>query len=169
MQSKEQMRKRALQYYYDHREAVLVRYAAWRRAHGIPVRKPKMTREERLAVKRICRRCGNSVTTPSLLLSCQNICIRCRPKTPEPQINKNRRLVKMRKRRITLLREIKLKSGCTECGYDRVAKNLDFHHRDPATKLFRLADAGRWNLSQVLAEVEKCDVVCRWCHAKKHT
>lgn len=54
---------------------------------------------------------------------------------------------------------------CATCGYDRCVAALEFHHRDPTTKRFNL---GKDNLlkawSLVLAEAQKCDLLCANCH-----
>lgn len=74
-----------------------------------------------------------------------------------------------RARRAQALAEIKLSTGCIRCGYRRSAWALDFHHRDPVTKSFSIGSANRckrWDV--MLAEIEKCDVVCRNCHAEIH-
>jgi hypothetical protein len=44
---------------------------------------------------------------------------------------------------------------------------MDFDHRDPSTKLFALAGAHAVVMSRdkLIAEVEKCGVVCANCHA----
>lgn len=63
---------------------------------------------------------------------------------------------------------IKFKStlACLKCGEEDY-RCLDFHHRDPATKEFKVADkAGRIPLKTVLIEVAKCDVLCANCHRK---
>jgi hypothetical protein len=40
-------------------------------------------------------------------------------------------------------------------------------HRDPAQKLFNLSDARSEPLDIVLAECEKCDLMCHNCHHVK--
>jgi len=66
---------------------------------------------------------------------------------------------------------IKAKGGaCSNCGYNRSQCALSFHHRDPSKKSFGL-DARRianraWK--RVLAEAEKCDLLCLNCHAELH-
>lgn len=42
---------------------------------------------------------------------------------------------------------------------------MDFDHRDPARKRFNIANTFRtWAIAQVVAEIQKCDVVCANCH-----
>lgn len=53
------------------------------------------------------------------------------------------------------------------CGESDI-RCLDFHHRDPATKLSGINKMIRDNYSMevVEAEIAKCDVICANCHRK---
>ena len=57
---------------------------------------------------------------------------------------------------------------CKDCGEsDPVV--LEFDHRDPATKSFDVGNGLASHVwATVLAEIEKCDVVCANCHRKRH-
>lgn len=62
---------------------------------------------------------------------------------------------------------VDLKGGCCKgCGYKKCIRALSFHHRDPSTKQFGLEIRSIRGLSweTVLAEVEKCDLLCLNCH-----
>jgi hypothetical protein len=64
-----------------------------------------------------------------------------------------------------LLRDLR-RVPCADCGGHFRPHQMDFDHRDPARKDFRLT-AGRAMLmstARVLAEVAKCDIVCANCH-----
>ena len=55
---------------------------------------------------------------------------------------------------------------CTEVFYD--PGQLEFDHRDPDTKLFKVSAGVRnYGRATVLAEIEKCDVVCNACHVER--
>lgn len=62
------------------------------------------------------------------------------------------------------IHEIKLAVGCCDCGYAEHAAALDFDHvRGP--KKFTIARGSQFfSKAEVLAEIEKCDVVCANCH-----
>jgi hypothetical protein len=62
--------------------------------------------------------------------------------------------------------EQKMGKCCIKCGETDIAK-LDFHHRDPTTKLFTIGGPSR-SQTAILAEIEKCDLLCHSCHSK-HT
>lgn len=76
-----------------------------------------------------------------------------------------------RLRRKRMLRLIDHKGGmCIKCGYDKCAGALDFHHRDPSMKRFNLTVKNMtkaWHI--ILAEVEKCDLLCANCHREEHS
>lgn len=56
---------------------------------------------------------------------------------------------------------------CVRCGYDKCLRALQFHHRDPSTKLFSLS-GGIKALTAMQAEAKKCDLLCANCHAEEH-
>jgi hypothetical protein len=62
-------------------------------------------------------------------------------------------------------REIKMASGCLLCGFKSHPAALEFHHRDPKTKKFRLAMSRNYSWKMCLEEIAKCDVLCANCHA----
>ncbi len=59
-----------------------------------------------------------------------------------------------------------LGSKCMDCGDSREWV-LEFHHRDAATKLFRIGDSVR-PLQRMLDEAAKCDLLCANCHLTRH-
>ena len=65
-----------------------------------------------------------------------------------------------------LLDEAK-RAGCRRCGS---RANLEFHHRDPTTKLFPVSRAlGLGGLQKARDEIAKCDCICKTCHRLEHT
>src|SRR5256885_8139696 len=72
-----------------------------------------------------------------------------------------RSLNKRRRRRKREL--VEARGGrCMDCGYSDSVEALQFHHRDPSTKDFRLG-AFSGSLKRFLAEATKCDLVCANC------
>lgn len=66
------------------------------------------------------------------------------------------------------LRAVALKGGkCCICGYSKSIRALHFHHVDPTTKKFTLSH-GIHAWATVLAELEKCILVCSNCHGEIH-
>lgn len=57
---------------------------------------------------------------------------------------------------------IKLEAGCADCGFNEFPEALDFdHQRD---KLFGISAKLHYPIEVLLAEAEKCEVVCANCH-----
>lgn len=63
----------------------------------------------------------------------------------------------------------KKKSGCICCGYKEYPIALDLHHIDPSTKLYSVSSrVGSAGFKAILAEVDKCIVLCAICHRLLH-
>lgn len=87
---------------------------------------------------------------------------------------KNRALVikKAAVRRAEFLKwyhELKMTLQCSRCSENHEAC-LQFHHIDASLKELSVASAIRmgWSKERVLAEMEKCVVLCANCHCKEH-
>ena len=74
------------------------------------------------------------------------------------QYDKNTRI-----KRGKVLEELKL-SGCAKCN-DKRPYVIDFHHTDPSTKKIAMSDA---SIKQILAEKNKCILLCSNCHREFH-
>ena len=57
---------------------------------------------------------------------------------------------------------------CVDCGYAASVAALEFHHRDPSTKLFEVGQFSARALSRLQDEVSKCDLLCANCHRQRH-
>lgn len=82
-------------------------------------------------------------------------------------VAENRDKVRAASRRYSMkkrawLAEIKLASGCADCGYNENDVALDFDHVR-GQKEFTISQ-GNKSKEKILAEIEKCDVVCANCH-----
>lgn len=53
---------------------------------------------------------------------------------------------------------------CIRCGGRFHPVCMDFHHRDPSTKLFEISRSMCTSFAKLTAEMEKCDVLCANCH-----
>lgn len=66
--------------------------------------------------------------------------------------------------------ELKISAGCADCGYSESAHALDFDHRSGKKEGGRCSQVS-WmmqaRLEKLLAEIEKCDIVCANCHRVK--
>ena len=75
--------------------------------------------------------------------------------------------VARRRRKVKEILVAEAGGRCCVCGYDRCARALGFHHIDPLTKRFGLAEGGlARSLAASRAEVAKCVLLCANCHAE---
>ena len=59
--------------------------------------------------------------------------------------------------------------GCRDCGYVGHPDEFDYHHIDPNTKIACVSDMlGTYGRPKVIAEMAKCDIVCKPCHEQIH-
>jgi hypothetical protein len=57
---------------------------------------------------------------------------------------------------------------CQNCGYDRNYASLDFHHLDPSEKEYTWNELRERPWADVVAELNKCVLLCRNCHGETH-
>ncbi len=69
-----------------------------------------------------------------------------------------------REKRVLFVKWIK-EMGCIRCSS---LKNLTLHHRDPREKTSDVYDAVKKSWGALIAEVLKCEVLCRECHNFEH-
>lgn len=70
--------------------------------------------------------------------------------------------------RQALINEYKMEKGCINCGYADNPVALDLDHRDPEHKTGNISNLLRYSSwAVVLAELEKCQVLCANCHRVK--
>lgn len=73
------------------------------------------------------------------------------------------------KRRAEWAKTLKAGRPCTDCGRTLAGSQMHWHHRDPATKSFKISQgAYRHSRPKILAEIEKCDLLCAPCHRARH-
>lgn len=67
------------------------------------------------------------------------------------------------------IREYRKDKPCVYCGFSD-PRAIDFHHRDPSMKLVNPCQIflKGWGWKRVLKELDKCDPVCKNCHAILH-
>lgn len=84
------------------------------------------------------------------------------------QANRQRELSRVRARRaqtVVFLRDVR-RRPCQDCGGSFEPHQMDFDHRDPEEKTFRVTSGAAMLRSRqaLLAEIAKCDIVCANCH-----
>ncbi|MEK6908949.1 MAG: hypothetical protein AABX23_02775 [Nanoarchaeota archaeon] len=75
-----------------------------------------------------------------------------------------------KRRKLMRLKAIEHAGGkCIRCGYNKYPEVLEFHHRNPAEKLFNISLKGHCrSWERIKAEIEKCNLVCANCHRETH-
>ena len=67
------------------------------------------------------------------------------------------------------IKAINLKGGmCCMCGYNKHYGALEFHHTDPSTKEKQWDKLRLCAWDKIVAELEKCILVCANCHREIH-
>ena len=61
-------------------------------------------------------------------------------------------------------------AGCSHCGLSEPdhLEIYDYHHVDPATKLYGVAKIVTGDLERLMTEVDKCLLLCSNCHRREH-
>jgi hypothetical protein len=76
------------------------------------------------------------------------------------------RVMKRHDETVAFLRDLR-RVPCADCGGMFPPYVMDFDHRDPSKKLFAITGGHAPLLSRekLIAEIDKCDIVCANCHA----
>lgn len=68
-------------------------------------------------------------------------------------------------KRREILQNIKMKTGCVDCGYNEHPAALHFDHMPSEKKQFGIAQNHSRKWETLIQEIQKCEVVCANCHA----
>ena len=105
---------------------------------------------------KICNKCKNIRDITDFCS--RGICVECEAK-------------RIRERKIKVKEAVnKFKDKpCLDCGIKRIPLLMDFDHINPNEKIFNISSASRngITLSKIISEIQKCDVVCCYCHADR--
>ncbi len=100
------------------------------------------------------------------LLACQLLCVNCHRAIHYGDTTAEPHILAYRAKRIAL---IAYKGGnCKKCGYNKCPAALDFHHRIPSEKRFKIADQPYSSLETLKVEADKCALLCAVCHRLEH-
>jgi transposase-like protein len=130
----------------------------WLKRYGLATRPGRYSLRDEPKPEALLRRCrlhgwGSFVPTGS---AGHYRCARC-----------NAGSVAARRRELKAILVAEAGGACCLCGYSRYAGALHFHHLDPTTKAFSLAERGlARSLEKGRAEAAKCVLVCANCHAE---
>jgi hypothetical protein len=102
--------------------------------------------------------CKNEVSTTQKTKTKKFCSIKC----------KNKQFVTKRRRKVKVLAVQHLGGKCQMCGYDKCIGALEFHHKNPGEKDFQISSGRTISLQKILAEVDKCMLLCSNCHREAH-
>lgn len=72
-----------------------------------------------------------------------------------------------RAKTIKWFKEYKATLKCERCGENHPV-TLDFHHKDPALKVYQISKISNVSISLLKKEITKCIILCANCHRKLH-
>lgn len=137
-------------------------YERWRKHGDVTV---DLTRRCDAARFRPCGFCGRPGVRPDQPFCSQRCHVRWRHANSSSDKTNSEATKRDQAAKLAVIQAIKLEHGCADCGYNEHAIALDFDHRPGEIKELSIgADRARVGLSRLLAEIEKCDVVCANCH-----
>ena len=115
---------------------------------------------------KLCEICNKKFETKS---STRLYCYECSGESSRED-NETRKHQKTILRRSMKLQAIKLLGGkCSICGYDRCVDALEFHHKNPHEKEFKLGSGNTMSWKEYKNEALKCIIVCSNCHKEIHS
>ena len=117
-------------------------------------------------MQKICEICNNRFETNN---SSRIYCFNCSGDSTRRD-NETRKHQKTILRRNMKIQAIKLMGGkCSICGYDKCIDALEFHHKNPNKKEFKLGSGNTMSWKQYKNEVSKCILLCSNCHKEIHS
>ena len=109
-------------------------------------------------VTKICPICGKSFTLENNGGN-RKFCLECSPSTN----NSTFKFIAFKKNWIK-----NHGNGCCKCGYNKCIDALEFHHLNPEEKEITLSNRGHYSIEDMMAEAEKCIILCANCHREIH-
>ena len=94
---------------------------------------------------------------------CQNLYVQNHYKN-----NKSKYLAKAKRQRKSdrdFIHSLKATNPCADCGVRYPYYVMDFDHKED--KLFNLSQSNSKGIKIIIAEIEKCDIVCSNCHRER--
>ena len=117
-------------------------------------------------MKIICEICEQEFETNS---KSRLYCYQCSSESTRTS-NETRKHQKTILRRSMKRQAIKILGGkCSVCGYNRCIDALEFHHKDPKEKDFKIGSGNTMSWKDYKAEALKCTLVCSNCHKEIHS
>ena len=117
-------------------------------------------------MKKICEICNQKFETNS---KSRLYCYECSGESTRMDIE-SRKHQKTILRRSMKKQAIKILGGkCSVCGYDKCIDALEFHHKYPKEKDFKIGSGNTMSWKEYKNEAEKCVLLCSNCHKEIHS
>lgn len=117
-------------------------------------------------MKKICEICNQKFETNS---KSRLYCYECSGESTRMDIE-SRKHQKTILRRSMKKQAIKILGGkCSVCGYDKCIDALEFHHKNPKEKDFKIGSGNTMSWKEYKNEAEKCVLLCSNCHKEIHS
>ena len=117
-------------------------------------------------MKKICEICEQKFETNS---KSRLYCYECSGESTRMN-NESRKHQKTILRRSMKKQAIKILGGkCSVCGYDKCIDALEFHHKNPIEKDFKIGSGNTMSWKEYKKESMKCILVCSNCHKEIHS
>ena len=117
-------------------------------------------------MKKICEICNQKFETNS---KSRLYCYECSGESTRMDIE-SRKHQKTILRRSMKKQAIKILGGkCSVCGYDKCIDALEFHHKNPKEKDFKIGSGNTMSWKECKNEAEKCVLLCSNCHKEIHS
>lgn len=117
-------------------------------------------------MKKICEICEQKFETNS---KSRLYCYECSGESTRMN-NESRKHQKTILRRSMKKQAIKILGGkCSVCGYDKCIDALEFHHKNPLEKDFKIGSGNTMSWKEYKKEAMKCILVCSNCHKEIHS
>ena len=101
---------------------------------------------------------------------CELVCLMCHNRRTHDRFNEklghDRKYRKSQRRNIEIINNFKSRP-CVICGIEYELFNMQLDHVDPSTKLYDVCRLKNRKLEILLAELNKCQVMCAMCHRRK--
>lgn len=117
-------------------------------------------------MKKICEICEKEFYTNS---STRIYCYECSGDSTRTNYESRKHQKTILRRSMKLQAIRLLGSKCSICGYNRCVDALEFHHKDPKSKEFRLGAGNTMSWKEYKRELSKCILVCSNCHKEIHS
>ena len=115
---------------------------------------------------KICKICEEKFETDNFS---RIYCYKCSGNSTRND-NETRKHQKTILRRSMKMQAIKLLGGkCSICGYNKCIDALEFHHKNPKEKDFKIGAGNTISWDEYKKEAQKCILVCSNCHKEIHS